>query len=99
MPRMKRVNLGAPRAYHDRMAIDALRTARDKLVGTGCSLAQVVKAARLVQMARSHVASISGDSPRDSKRTRHMWVAVGKLERRLTVLVDKCTLDPGHGYR
>jgi len=95
----KNVNLGAPRAYHDRMALDALRTARGALVHTGCALAQVVKAARLVQSARSHVASISGDSPRDSKRTRHMWVAVGKLERRLTVLVEKCAFDPGHGYR
>ncbi len=73
------------RAIHEEFAIEALDAAkRDLTSAHSCdsgSLYALTRANRDIARARVHVATISYGG--EGKRTRHLWGAVGKVEKRV----------------
>jgi hypothetical protein len=78
------------RSFHEEEAARAIRDAGQKLVAAfACSPTAVratVKANRIIAQARTHLVSIG---PKDSSRTRKLWGAVGRVEKRVEAANDR----------
>lgn len=84
------MNLSGSRKFHETMAVDGIRRVSNEISGVhglSCKVEKFVKVSRLIAQARVHVNSIG---PKDSKRTRKLWGAIGKIEKRLRDQEKNC---------